>query len=453
MLNIFRGFLNSTRKGFARMSNTISTVVAFAIGFTIWGAAIIYVIPTSILAAAIGFTAFLFVVPAVPGFIELLINKPNRNQVGSTPIDKTIPDFPKSQFGFFTFLQPGRVKIIERGNRFIRAVMRLEHHMFNGEQENDLTPRHQEYWEVVKTPPEYTDSGPIPPHPWTKYGQFDWLVWITYSPISLLFWIWKRWVYKKTGAVFTGIYPFQRVRIYPLEHFKRITGEKGEVSLQRILDYSDHYRVADFQYPLQVPHVHTKDKVPVKVLVNVVARVYNPYMTAYNTDDDWGSRLTASINDAITTFVRPRPIDDVLSTEPGDVHKLAQTIEKIGVYKTKKGAVCEFGLIIRLAQILDVSPSPMTDEERKLADLAFARIDKASREERAKGDAALIRETGRALEEHPNASLVLQIDGMVRAAEAAGKQGNLVLLPVGSSFSPDQAALLHELRGIRKGGT
>lgn len=428
----------------------IKTAFGFAVGLFILIALLQHVIPLWVTFGVMGLIASLFVFPLIPGAIESLANDPNRHRQGlTTPEDKAAPIYPKSEFGFFTFLQPGRVKIIVRGHRFMRAIMRYENHMFLGEQENPLKPTHHEYWQVVKTPAGYRDSGPVPV-PWTKYSGFDWFLWTLYSPFSFIFFLWRRFVYRWTGGVFTGIDPFQRVRAYPLEHFKRITGPGGIATYERIVDYSDHYRVADFQFPLRLPHVNTADKVPVTIDVNVIARAFNPYLINYNTDDDWGSRFSASIADAVTTYARTRPYKEVLSSSEAKRRELVEVIEKIGPPDTKKGPVCDFGLEVEIAQLLDVSQAPMTDDERRLADEAFAEIDSNAAVKRAVGQAAQIRETGAALHEHPNAALVVQMDALVKAAQAAGPNGNMVILPMGTSMTPGEAGIQQELRRTRR---
>ena len=76
----------------------------------------------------VGFWIALFVMPLVPTFIEGLTNEPNRNR---TSTDER--DYEVSEFGFFTEVLPGRVKVIERGGEFIRCVMSYEDHLFKGE--------------------------------------------------------------------------------------------------------------------------------------------------------------------------------------------------------------------------------------------------------------------------------------------------------------------------------
>jgi hypothetical protein len=390
----------------------------------------------------IGFWIAMFILPLIPGAIDALSNKPNLHKVGG-PEEIS---YPKSQFGFFTFLQPGRVKIIERGERFIRCIMAYDGHMFKGERtDNDLQPEHAEYWEVVTTTDGHQDSDPLPP-PWGKriMTNLDFL-----NPIGILFWAWKRWVYSLTGGVFTGIPPFQNARTYPIERFKAQTAADGQVTLKRIHDYSDHYRVADFQYPFISYSADSQDKIPFNITLNEVARVSNPYMLAYNTDDDWTTRLAASLGNSVTTFTRSHSANEVYSAKSAGAAatELATTVTTM-----TQEAVNEIGLLLKRTEIRDISAVNREHADR-LAEEAFAKVKRAADEELAKGKAAYIREEGAALTEHPHAEIVVQTEGLVRAAEAAGRNGGVVILGGQSTMvDPMQAAILKTLKDIRGPG-
>ena len=420
----------------------------------------------------VGIPVFLFLLPLIPGLVGLLANKPNRYRphktlrgggahaaVGTTeagPPGTTELTYPKSEFGFFTYIQPGRVKRKERGQRFITLIMRFDGYMFEGERtDNDLIPRQHEYWKVVRTKNGFDDSGPVPFPDWRRDS------WWLYAPISILWWMWKWWVYKITGAVFVA-WPFERIPAYRMKRFKQITKEDGSSDYVPIEDWSDHYRVADFQYPAKIARADTKDKIPVTVLVNEVARVVNPYMTAYYTDEDWPLRLYASIADAITTYTRSRPLDDVQSAKNANqARELANEISLIGDENSfdkkrpeERGPVCDFGLVIRRSQIIDISPVTLQDGDiaKQLADLAVAKVEKEADKERAEGKAAYIEKSGEALRQYPEAAIIPSIEGMVRAAEALNKGGGIGIF--GGGIEPGQAALLRQLRQLQQpGGT
>lgn len=404
--------------------------------------ALSFILPTSlfgkVLGAMIGFVVFTFIMPWIPGAIDSFINRPNRRRPEGAGQEILARDYPKSSFGFFTYVQPGRVKMIERGEKFVRAVMAYDGHMFFGERtDNTLTPEHANYWEVVATEDPYADTHPIP-FPTRKHGKRWWL----YAPLSILFWAWKRWVYKVTGAVFTGIPPYQTVRTYPMEHFRRITHGTGSVELRRIEDYSDHYRVADFQFPVVVSDADTQDKIPVRVMLNEIGRVYNPYLTAFETDDDWPTRFIASVSNSVTLFTRARPLNTVLTAQNTEQAKeLARTVTTSSGTSVKK-----FGIKIRESQVLDISPTDPTIRTR-LGDVALAQVDKDAALLRADALAAPVIAVGKALKDYPEAVVVVQTEAMVKAAEAASKNGNLVLMG-GNHLDTGQAALLQQLRRL-----
>ncbi len=399
----------------------------------------------------LGFWIVLFVMPLIPTFIERLTNRPNRNN-SEGPSSKR--DYLVSEFGYFTEVLPGRVKIIERGGEFIRCIMSYEGHAFKGEVQsptlkNKIYPNDDAYWEVKKTSTEEKDSHPIP---WKEppVGLFTFgLSIIPFILFSIPWWTWKRWVFKITGYVFTGIYPFQRVRTYPLEYFKKMKHGGGEDEIIRVEDYSDHFRVADFQFPVRVPSADTRDKIPVRVFIELMARVFNPYQTAYWIDD-WSSRLSAATVDGVTHFTRAREYDNVISIlNPANSRDLSTEIEKIGEQKTKKNPVSNsvhsIGIKISQALVMDISPVREKDGER-LGEVARARVDK---------DAAVLRAEGRAAEIDKQAEVVAKNGAMglavlaaernVRTASAAGEKA-IVVVGNGGDTDPIQAAILHELK-------
>jgi hypothetical protein len=435
----------------------------------------------SIIGLIIGLYLSLYALPLIPHLIESLSNDPNRNRKdaeikGIKPEDITYRDYKPNKSGFFTYIRPGQVKIIERGKRFIRCIMAYSHYMFIGERkENDYTQKHEEYWEVVSTRRLsdgkilWHDSHPLPfPMPklnirwwWIPLPlNIHWWLWCLCSWLSVPWWLWKRWVYKTTGAVFTGIPPFQTVRVYPMERFKRVTGgtaDDSKINLVRVEDYSDQYRVAHFQYPLLLSTA-TQGMVFLKVLINTIDAVFNPYMVAYNTDDDWPTRFLGSISNRVTLFTRGKPLDQILTANnPKAAAELASFINQGGEHvteedrlagkKTPEGSTCDMGIKIMETQVLSISPLIPSDTT-ELGKEARAIVQRKADEQLAKGKAAYIREEGDALKDHPYAEVVVRTQGLVQAAEAAGKAGGIVILG-GQTFDPAQAAILQELRKQR----
>lgn len=393
--------------------------------------------------AFVGFWVVLFVLPLIPRAIESLSNDPNRFH--PSPLDKGDErNYSVSEFGFFTELQPGRVKIIERGGDFVRCIMNYEDHVFKGElQDSTLKPSDDEYWEVLETKSQGSDAKDSHPLPWnpSRFGAL-------FLPISFLWWLWKRWVFNITGYVFTGIYPFQRVRTYPLDYFQKIKRGDGEETVKRIADYSDHFRVADFQFPIRVPSADTRDKIPVKVFIELMPQVFNPYETAYWIDD-WSARLSAAAVDAVTHFTRSRPYDDVISIlNPANSRDFSDEIVKIG--NDGPNSVKAIGIRVRQALVIDISP--MRDEDGiRLGEVARARVDRESAVIRAEGRAAEIDKQAEATERHGHIGLaVLAAERNVRTAAAAGDKA-IVILGSGGDTDPIQAATLQEVKKLNEG--
>lgn len=413
----------------------------------IFVAALFWFVSPSVLGALTALLLFGFILPVLPGVVEFLSNKPNRFR----PRDDTERNYAPDTFGFFTFLQPGRVKMIERGDSFVRAIMDWDERVFQGELANDLTPDQWKYWEVVETPRGARDSHPIPfpmpkisdeDHPHVEYEERRWLLWLIYAPLSILFWLWKRWIYFVTGGVFTGIPPYQTVRTYRMERFKILQLEDGETRLDRVLDYSDHYRVAQFQFPTAVPRADSQNMIQVSWKLNQIAHVVNPFMVAYNTDDDWWARFFASIANAVTTVSRRRPADRLVASAEGD--DAAALATEVG--NEMRAAVEDFGIRLDRTEIIDIS---FTDDaiRAKLGDVAVARVDRQAAEERAKGHAATLREQAQVLHDLPEAVIIAENEKFVRTAQAAGNKA-IINLGGDGRGSRTPAAILKELREL-----
>lgn len=409
------------------------------------------------------FFMFLFVLPLIPGAVASLANNPNANDPRRKEQERGSEerDYPPSTFGFFTKLAPGQVKIIERGERFVHCIMRYDGHLFLGETkkrtpDKEIPRNTSQYWEVVKTDKDLTekDSHPIPTPKWR------WT--IAFFGIPVLWWLWKRWVYMVTGHIFTGVYPFQQVLVYPIERSRTVKRSDGVEEVFRVADYSDHFRVADFRFPVLTPSADTKDKIAVKALNELIARCFNPYLTAYGTDD-WSPRLYAAASDGVTNFTRPRPLEEVLSGTAETIRALGSEIKRIGERPVSGRAsvvdvpnsTLPFGIEISQVLTVDISLANPSDAQ-KLGDLAIARVDRQAKEERAKGDAAQLREQAEVMNQYGHHGLaVLAAERNVRTADAAAKgKGAVVVVGGGSNtVDPIEAAMLHELKQLNNGET
>lgn len=417
-------------------------ILSFLVGVTI-------AIPVGVAAVII----FFWILPFIPGAIEALGNKPNRFRGGA----KTTDEYPVDEWGFFTSLAPGQVKIIRAGDDFKRCIMHYPGHTFKGMAvgNGDVLPRNSaEYWEVVSTT-EGELCGKDDAHPisdmdsFTGYGFFDQIIYA-----------WSRRVYSLTGYVFIGIFPYRRVHTYKLDRYKkdRQTGE-----MMKIEDYSDHYRVADFSFPVVIPEADTADKVPVKISTDNILRVFNPFMAAYNTND-WAQRTTSAVQDKVTGFTRPRPLDQVLSVTPEEgENKLSEEIMGIGTSSAVESdnSIRGFGIMMVQSLVIDISAvQPKGEMQLRLAGAAIARVEsnaEAIRAEgernamflRAEGQAAQLREQMRAVDE--NRLVGLAVLAKQRAVETAAAAGEKAIVIVGSGageVDPIQAATLQEIKDI-----
>ena len=428
----------------------------------------------------VGGFVFLFLLSILPGGIARLANKPNRYRPSEDALTK---DYPPSEFGFFTQLAPGQVKIIQMAGRFVRCIMKFNDHTFYGfilENDeilnNELDISHGKYWEVVKTNGKYKDAHPIP-RPLlirTNLGMVNmWILIVGYWPVRIPWWLWKRWVYDLTGYVFTGVYPFRSIMTYRIERNKRNRNNQGrEVHVPKE-DYSDHFRVADFQFPLIIPEADTSDKIPVRMYIDIILRVYNPYEAAYGTDN-WASRLESATADTVNIYTRARPLEQVLSAKGEEAARtLSHEIKEIGTLpdadkdtqelpkkKSKTGTmdgmrvteVTSFGLIISQVLITDISPiEPSSDAQKKLGVLAYARIESDAMAARAVGQAAELREIHNAVKDAGETGLaVLESRTRVNTAEAAGDRAIIILGGNTNTVDPVQVATLKELRELNK---
>lgn len=397
----------------------------------------------------LGACIFLLALPYIPMAIQLLSNVPNRFRGNA----KATSEYEVDHFGFFTSLSPGQVKIIEAGDHFIRCIMKSDGHTFKGLVETAISPNSKEFWEVVSTTDgQYRgapDADPIP---------------LSGGLISFMINAWSRHVFRLTGYVFVGIYPYRNVRTYRLARLESHTLKNGMVEYEKVEDYSDHFRVKDFQFPVIIPEADTQDKMPVSFQIDVMTRIFNPYAAAYETND-WAQRTEKAVADCVTSYTRPLPLSEVLSAkQQDDGNELALKIKKIGeLGGDLTDTTTTYGLTITQVLISDISAvEPSTEMKQKLAAAAIARVDsdaEAIRAEgerkamflRAEGQAAQLREQIKAVEE--NKLVGFAVLAKQRAVETAAAAGEKAIVVVGSGnggadVDPIQAATLQEIRDI-----
>ena len=399
----------------------------------------------------------LFALPLVPGFINVLANKPDENrpkvdiQPGSDAVETerqlaNVGPYEPSTFAFFTFIAPGQIKAIIRGESFRRFIMRFEGHAFRGETKSGraegLKVSSREFWDIVKTDksPEVNDKDAHPIPRAIRKGYFD------------LSWWWSRYVYDITGAVFIGIPPFQTAQVYELERFRKALGLLGDFIFIRVKNFSDHVRAAEFQFFVQIPSAETHDQAKVKLQFALTVVVKNPYRALYDTDLRWSSRLSTAVIQAVSARVRELDYKQVIAQDATTKSSLDEAVimlNAIGDTTSPNVAtrtpLLTIGLEVKEIELLDAEVNdPILAAH--LADVAKATADAEARIKRGTAEAAVVEMTASAAQKHgPYGELALRIEGNVRTTAAASAKGSTVILTVGgdkgSAIGPDTALL------------
>lgn len=359
------------------------------------------------------FAGVLFIIS--PLYAPALVNKPQEDG--------------KSGFHLFTFIEPGQVKVIERGDNLVRMVMNSDGYDFRRQGPNE------EYWEIVKG---QNTNDPL-------------------TGINPLLMPWARYVYNNTGAVFTGIYPFQKVREYKLERTRvkrrEKTGDRqvgvSNLHLEVIEDYSDHYRLREFLFPMHITGAETKDKVPLDIIGVGKMETRNPYKAAYGTDR-WDSAVVNLTTNAIGEKTKTLTLDESLTANNGDEAKTIAAAVK-GIKEDLKVT----GIEITGFDVLEINPDLDEEGLKTLAAEALAKQQAKATREDGSARADVIRSINQANAEGGEASQkTMEFEAMVRAAEAAGKGGGIVILSPANNnqLDPTQAAILAELRRLNAKG-
>jgi hypothetical protein len=345
---------------------------------------------------------------ATPAFIAsgYLLNKPG----GQT----------KSGVHFFTLIEPGEVKFVARGDSIVRAIMNTSRKSFA----KIGTPRDESYWTILDRRN------------------------LTDEPIQYVWWPlrwWASYVYSLTGAVFIGIYPFQKVREYTLERTKvnrteqlgadGTVGENLTLTVER--DVSDHYRLRRFIRYEHVIGAETKDKIPVDFLFAMECETTNPFMAAFGIDE-WDQALSNYAADKLTQFTRTMTLDQILTAENADVAAKLQQAIKEGTEPEE-----EIGVTIKSVRFLKQEPRVSPEELQKLRAEAMARQQAKATRIDGEARADVLREMNKATEEG-GASALANLDAETRArvAAAAGAKGIVIM---GQGVDPIQAAQLRAL--------
>ncbi len=350
---------------------------------------------------------------ATPAFIAsgLLLNKPG----GDT----------RSGVHFFTLIEPGEVKFVARGDNIVRAIMNTSRKSFA----KVGTPRDESYWKVIDS--NVTDE---PIH--YVWGPLRW---------------WAGYVYSLTGAVFTGIYPFQRVREYSLERTKVSRSEQlnadgkieENISLTVERDISDHYRLRRFIRYEHVIGAETKDKIPVDFLFAMECETSNPFMAAFGIDE-WDEALSNFAADQLTQHTRTMTLDQILTADDAAQAKLLKDALLASTDPQE-----EIGITIKTVRFLKQDPRVSPEELQKLRAEAMARQQAKATRIDGGARADVLRDMNKATEEGGASALAnLEAETRARVAAAAGAKGIVIM---GQGVDPIQAAQLRALEEQSKG--
>ncbi len=289
-----------------------------------------------------------------PSFIELLVNNPKNQPVR--------PD----RIYFFTFIEPGQVKIIIRGKRFIRAIMNDPERVFL-KQSGD--PRNADYWWIVPAGPTQV-SEPI--EPLDKKNPLSW---------------WAHYVYKSTGAVFTGIWPFQGLRIDKIkrltpkiENGKVVLDARGVTVFEEVEDWTDHLRVKNYLWYFNAPTTDTKDYLKIGFQGNMLARCINPYLNTYN-QDRWDMVLSSKTNTLITAYGQMNTYSELSQATPENQFDMGNYLKK---NLNEMLSPAELGALEKRGTGIEIMQVDITDRDPKLSAAENASLTEPWKADRAK---------------------------------------------------------------------
>lgn len=377
----------------------------------------------------------LFVAGVLLGFVALvaafLIITPI-HAAGGLYVNRPTATGP-SGFHLFTRLGPGQVKIIERNEKVVRMISDTPNKKFARKGDRNSP----EYWEFVNS------NAPEDP-------VAD--VWLP------LRW-WARLVYKYTGLVFTGIYPFQKVREYKLERtaLRRTedTTKAHRTDSNLILevkeDWSDHFRTRQFLFPMHVTAAETKDKIPLDIIGVGEMHTVNAYKAAYGTDR-WDQAVTNLATDKLNEKTRLLDLDWALTADDAArAQQIADSVKSISDDTKNNGIEITAFRILEINPVLDAEGMKTIQSEALAKQKAKAtRIDGEARADALKK----LNEANQAGGDY--AIETMQAEAFVRAAEAASKGGGTVILssPGGREAANDtvQKAMLAEIKKLTKKG-
>lgn len=279
---------------------------------------------------------------------------------------------------FFTEPIQGRAKIVLRGStRIIRIIMNAPGLTFTQEGDN---LQHFKHWWIR----------PLNP------GEPEWPV----ERLSLNPWSWWKYsIYKATGKVFVGIYPWQQLHYYPFSRLKQVPDESAHGKVTYVVkdSMSDHVRVYPFQRFEDLPDNITAGFFKVAFVLNLVARVVNPVLAAYG-QDTWLSALDNAARTVLRKLIKIHALSYLLSRSDNEVglddttsREMAETLRKMSDEvegRPEAGMRTRVGIEIDEVQIISALPQTSTEEDITMRAPALAEFEREAMITRKKGEAA-----------------------------------------------------------------
>lgn len=341
--------------------------------------------------------------------------------------------------GYFTRLEPGEIKILERAGKFQECLMDKSDHTFKGQIRPDLEETDYEYWDIVLAN-GHGDFHPIPLPRLTLFSAF-------FPTYRYLWWVWQRFVYHFKGYVFTGLPQFQTVRTYLIEYFRKKLDTK-EFALDHFKNRSDRFEGNEFDFFVPVPSADTADKVPVKVTVAFRLRCINPKRAAYNTDPTgWTTRVLTLTAATVNDTTRGQKLTDVIAGTGTQINDaLLGLADEFAL----------FGFMISKVSIPDrsvVDEGLLSETQKRLAAAAFAQAAAEATRITGKANADVIKMQAKAITAGGTAAeLSARLDAQVRTVQAAGDRAIVNVNTAGGSASDDATlpAILKELRELTR---
>ncbi len=215
--------------------------------------------------------------------------------------------------GLYTLFEPGIIKVIVKGDTLVDILMRFPGRGFRKEIEGNLPP--EDGYEIV----EMKDRNILSLIHFPSPSLWDILI----GPTRYFWWLSKVTVFKTNGRLFNGVPPWREVRTYELDYLKVEEG-KLVTSVTR----SNQFRALPFDVYIEVPDVETSDPIELRVVVYMIARVFNPWLAAFGPPpgESWYSRMSGLVSTVTTKFYRENSYQGVLKSVDG----LIASIEELG---------------------------------------------------------------------------------------------------------------------------